>query len=397
MSLPEIFVGGLRVTGSGYPNASNTLRVLEEHQIARIVDLGEVLPEGIHLWQLSRLPVLKRVSAALRIFFSNMRSAFRVLKRYRGDDWVYVPYPAAPFLFIISFLPRRLRPRCLADAYISLWDSSFADRKSHGRLAGALIRRFESRALRAASIVLVDTAANQQYLCKVLNLSANRVVSLPLAIDSAKFTNLPAYRPRGGALEVCFIGTMIPLHGIDVILEAARLLGERSDVHFLLIGDGQVSNRIRELGTERSNLTWRRDWLTIDQIADALARADICLGVFGGQQKAARVLPFKLYYALAAGRPIISQELMSVPAESPIPPLITVDTSRGIALAAQELADAVLKLATSEELRIELAAAASQYFDRHLSDAVIAESWRRLLRPGVHPSGSAQVPLADSV
>jgi hypothetical protein len=117
-------------------------------------------------------------------------------------------------------------------------------------------------------------------------------------------------------------------------------------------------------------------------MADAMGEAHICLGVFGGGSKASRVLPFKLYYALAGGFPVISQAMLSTPEGAPMPPIHAVDIGAAEEAAAAALAARILELAESRETRASMAQASAEYFDRCLSDEALLKAWRSLLDRG---------------
>lgn len=126
-------------------------------------------------------------------------------------------------------------------------------------------------------------------------------------------------------------------------------------------------------------MKWHRGWFPLSRVAKEINEADICLGVFGGAEKSARVLPFKVYYALAAGKAVVTQRLMSLPDGVPLPPIANAEGGDPDTLASS-LAAAILRLAGDAELRQSLGKAASAYYSTHLSDAAIAVRWRAMLR-----------------
>ena len=377
--MTRLHVAGVALRGSGYPNAVQTLRALEASPEWQVEDHADWLPDGVHLWRVSRGPLLARLSLAIRLVAGSMLALLRVARALRQrPGWVYVPYPAAFLLWWASLVPRAWRPRIVADAYISLWDSAFRDRArgpGQGRgLAGRLAKAFEGRALRAAAVVLVDTVANRDLMVAEFELDPARVRALPLAIDVTPIAAAPRAAPpeAGAPMRVLFVGTLIPLHGIGVLADAVRRAGPESGMAFHIVGDGQESTVMEALIADpvRAPVAWDREWMDLDGIAQRMAGADVCLGVFGGEGKAARVLPFKLYMALAAGKAIVTQDRYSLPEGLPPLPVQTVPADPAALLAA------LTALQRDPAGRRTLAAEAEPYFRRWLGADALRAAWR---------------------
>src|SRR5690606_7752009 len=50
------------------------------------------------------------------------------------------------------------------------------------------------------------------------------------------------------------------------------------------------------------------DWIDYTDLRREIAAADVCLGIFGTSDKAASVIPNKVFQVLAAGRPLITRD-----------------------------------------------------------------------------------------
>lgn len=380
----RLLVAGVAMHGDGYPNAENTVALLKQDARWDVREVVYWLPRDMRLWHLVRGPVLQRMKLVLRLLVGGFVQAARLAVSARTGDVAYLPYPAPLTLWWLSLLPPRLRPRCIADAYISLWDSMFRDRGA-GSEEGALSRIahwFERRALHAASLVLVDTEANKAQVVADFSLAPEKVRSIPLAIDEQPFRTR-AGTPRAGRKRkrVLFVGTLVPLHGIDVVLAAAARLAADLEVEFRVIGDGQQGDVIEGFMHEGApeNFMWVRKWQPLEAIAREIMEADVCLGVFGGAGKAARVLPFKLYYALAAGKAIVTQVDYSLPAGLPPLPAVLVGTEDEVG-AAEQLAGAIKHLLARAEERAHMQSSAWEYFDQHLSGERVKKEWGSILR-----------------
>ena len=92
---------------------------------------------------------------------------------------------------------------------------------------------------------------------------------------------------------VLFTGTFIPLHGIEYIINAAKILEQRGEaIRFVIVGAGQSYQKITAMASELavSNVQFERP-VRYEQLSHLMLQAHLCLGIFGTSAKAATV-PF---------------------------------------------------------------------------------------------------------
>ncbi|HEY4529477.1 MAG TPA: glycosyltransferase [Luteimonas sp.] len=233
-----------------------------------------------------------------------------------------------------------------------------------------LLLRVESRALRASERVVVDTTANAMQVARLFGVPLERIVTAPLALEEGE-TAASAALPRTDTLRVLFVGTFVPLQGTLVVAQAIHQLRDH-EIEFVVIGNGQQAEAAAPLLESNPRVRWIRDWQSSAMLAGHMGAADICLGVFGGEGKAERVLPFKVYHALAHGKAVVTQSGYGTPGTPPIPCEL-------VSPSAEALAEAIVALKGDAERRRALGQAARRYYLEHLDDAAVARAWRALL------------------
>lgn len=227
-----------------------------------------------------------------------------------------VGYPGAPDVLLLWPLARLRGARIVWDMFTSAYDTTVRDRRLLPRyhpLAAALYA-LEWLACRAADTVVLDTQTHAQAIARLFRCDAARFAVVPVGCEETVFTPLPARAPDG-LFRVLFYGQLIPLHGLDVILEAARRC-EDAATGWQIIGSGQEEARLRD--PLPPCVDWL-PWVAYEELPYHIARADVCLGIFGDSEKAACVIPNKLYQALACGRPVITRDspaLRELPSEA---------------------------------------------------------------------------------
>jgi glycosyltransferase involved in cell wall biosynthesis len=279
-----------------------------------------------------------------------------LIRRYMKlppHEVVVVGYPGVLDVVILwPFAWLRGRP-VIWDVFLSLYDTAVRDRRlipGWSPVAWGLYG-LEWLAARATTRMFLDTRAHASYFARLFKLKTSRISVIPVGVEetfvSGSEPSLDSDPPsRAGVFTVLFYGQFIPLHGLDVIVDAAALVArETPRVRWVLIGRGQEAHRIdaRIAALKLSTVT-RIDWVPYQRLADWIRAADVCLGVFGTSQKAHNVIPNKVYQALAIGRRIITSD---TPAQRE---LLAEGASQWLTLVPpgdpRALADAVLRLET---------------------------------------------------
>jgi glycosyltransferase involved in cell wall biosynthesis len=267
----------------------------------------------------------------------------RLLWRYLcapEHDLVVVGYLGQLDLPLIRPLTWLRRKPLVWDTFLSLHDTIVDDRKLIGprHPLAVLVYAWEWLCMRLPDLILVDTEAHGRFFVERFGARPVRVQRVFVGVEPQAFfpsVDCQPAPPANAPYRVLFYGQFIPLHGIEVIAQAARLCADEG-IRWEVIGDGQETERFRALLQAQGplNLAWT-PWVRYDELIHRIHQADLCLGIFGTSGKALRVIPNKVYQVLAAGRALITAD---TPAArellSPGPGIILVPPGDAAALAA---------------------------------------------------------------
>lgn len=176
-------------------------------------------------------------------------------------DAVLVPYLGQLDILVLWPIAKLRRHPIVLDAFLSLYNTVVEDRQlvgKHNPLAYALFA-MEWLACHAADLVIVDTNAHGEYFRSTFHIDPKRIQRVFVGVEPECFPPAPPLQSKAQhePLRVLFYGQFIPLHGIDTVVQAAKLT-QVENIHWHLIGNGQEARRIEQLIADQrpNNLTW---------------------------------------------------------------------------------------------------------------------------------------------
>ncbi len=245
---------------------------------------------------------------------SDLTSQFAHL---RNDcNAVLVNFPGYYLMPLAWRLTRRPRKTLIFDAFISVSDTLVSDRKKVSWLNPLAWFYYLADVVSChlADEVLIDTEAHKRFFVHQFFLKPERIRVVYVGTRDELFTPGPSKNLlQPGKYNVLFVGSFIPLQGVEYIVEAAKILQADSSIHFTLIGNGQTRPNI-ESQIQRyqlHNITLL-DFQPIEELPMFFRSCDVSLGIFGTSKKADRVIPHKVYDAVACGVPVITAKNQAI-------------------------------------------------------------------------------------
>jgi glycosyltransferase involved in cell wall biosynthesis len=241
------------------------------------------------------------VWAALRLGRLRRRGSIDVLQVCEPPD-VYFP---------LSWVVRRLGARVLVDQR-DLMPELFAARYPNApRVLTSVLHWLERRTQRSAD----HSIGVNDYLRERMIAAGGAPDRVSIIRNGPVLSRVDRARPdqswRRHAHLVCWIGKMGWQDRVDLVIKVAehviRDLG-RADIGFVLLGDGECLEELRELVRERDLEPWIAlpGWLSEAEVFGCLAAADV--GIDTSLQS--EVSPVKAMEYMAFGLPVVAFDLL---------------------------------------------------------------------------------------
>jgi glycosyltransferase involved in cell wall biosynthesis len=322
----------------------------------------DVVERHAGVWEGQRHKWSPGLGAAARLGAAEIRLLRRPPEPF---DAVIVGYPGHADMPAAKRVARE-RP-VLFNPLVSLYETLVEDRGrfAPGSLAARALRRLDHVALRRADLVVADTEQNARHLAALAGLPEGRLAVCFVGAEERLFS--PGWS-RPDRFHALFVGKLIPLHGVETILAAARLAPE---IPFRIVGSGQLDALLRD---QPPNVEWV-DWVEYERLSDELRRCGCALGVFGTSAKAGRVIPNKAFQALACGAPLVT-------ADTPAARELLRDGDSALLVPPgdpEALAAAVRRLAADAALATKLGAGGLAAYEGNASERVLGQRWLGLV------------------
>lgn len=266
-----------------------------------------------YLRNTQEIHLLKQIGAKVDVIGSTARSyPKRLLKVYwellwkkcKAYDVFFVGF--APQLVVPFFKWKFRKKELVIDFFISMYDTFVFDRKKFkpGSIWAKCLKWLDTVAIQPANHIVVDTKEHGKYFVEEFGAREERIKVLYLEADKTIFYPRPQEKPERmqDTFTVLYFGSILPLQGLDIILEAISLLKEDKRLYFIVVGP--IQNKFEK--PTGDNIEYHK-WLSQEELARYISFSDLCLAGHFNQHinKALRTIPGKAYIYEAMEKPMI--------------------------------------------------------------------------------------------
>lgn len=275
------------------------------------------------------------------------------------------------------FYTKIYRKRLIFDPIVSIYATEVYEQKilSSSSIKARLMFLYEKIAFKLSDHILATTEEFKQFYCELFSIPPSRISVLPVGGKLRKI-NQSISESKGNKFNVVYWGNFLPQHGLEYVLQSAKILEDYNDISFTLIGSGFSQNNMRKLAKKLglSNVKFT-GYLEEAKFIEEISRADVILGFFRKGGRASRSIGNKVFEGLALRKAVITEdstaiqryflhkkELYLVEPENPC-----------------ELANAIMELKNDPKLRIQIAESGYKCLKEKFSEKRIVERLKDIL------------------
>ncbi len=256
----------------------------------------------------------------------DVEAFFRGLDRRPRPDLVLVPVCRQRDIAAACRWAHKRGIKVLFDPMISAWDKKVLEQKKwkpEERRAKRLLA-WEKKLMAMPDFITWDTSCHVDFAAEYLDVPREKMTPLFTGTDEEVFKpvegeckvesekckvesgmQLSTLHSQLSTFKVLYHGAYLPLHGTEVIVEAARMTQDLPiQWDFLGWGAYKQSTEAKAKGLKNVRFLEKVPYVKVPEV---ICAHDIVLGVFGTTAKAARVIGNKVYECMACGRPTVNE------------------------------------------------------------------------------------------
>ncbi len=301
---------------------------------------------------------------------SNIRSIVgsysKLWKKHRNLSYDIMILPLWRSLFSLPLAKLISKGPIVYYGYMPIYDTLVNDRKwlNPRSIKAKIILLAEKLCWKFSDMVIKESHAEIEFCSKWFGLDKEKSRRVLISTDDSNVRPCNFKKP-GEFFIVLYFGTYIPHHGVDTIIEAAKILSNEREIIFKLCGTGQTKEEMEEIAKkyQLENVEFL-GWLSEEKFRNVIKESDVCLGVFGDQNKADYGITNKAYEILCSQKPLLTRDskamreinakngenCMLVPNKNP-----------------KKLSEAILYLKNNQEKRKEIAINGRRLYEESLS------------------------------
>lgn len=317
--------------------------------------------------------VVKNTSSGVKRYFETLGRLIKV--RFSKNPEVYVltfrGYETLSFVRLITAGKQLIYDEFINPVEWFVYEHhKFAPGSLPAKIMRGVFRWYGKR----AAVILTDTQSHADYSADLMNLPIDNYAVIPVGTDETTFK--PVKPKKHDGFRVLYYGNMLPLHGVEYVIDAAKQLASRDDIIFHLVGGKQpVEDLIEQARAAGAHIEYDK-WIDYAKLPDAFAKSDLCLGgPFGGTVQSQFVVTGKTYQFMAVARPAVVGENHETHIFSDKKNALVVPQAD-----AEALKDAILWGANNQTKLAEIGEAGRNLYETQFSSKRIADDLARLLR-----------------
>ncbi len=307
--------------------------------------------------------------------------ALRYLAVMRRVRAIVVSEAGQSYMLLARILAWVTRKPVIFDAFTSYYHVNVVNAKLYApdSIVGRYFFNLDKTSCQLADRVVLDTEAHASYFERTFGTPPEKLAVVPVGSDDEWF--MPSRGIQTDSFPISFVASFYPLHGVEYVIRAMKLLETDPRFQLTIIGNGLQRRAAKELAAvlELTNVRFV-DFVAPYALPGMLRDAAVCLGQFGNTEQNSLVVPAKVYDAIAMQKPVVTARARALEA------VFTHRTDIYFCEPANpaSIADAITTLAKDRALRDSIASAGHALFLKQFSLAKIGERFRDIIRTTIH-------------
>lgn len=265
--------------------------------------------DGVKVIRCKNVPRGHNPINLVRNYISFYRNANKVVDSLPDDYDVVLSYQLSPITMVIPAVRYKKRTgKPLLLYCLDIWpESALAHVKFKKGLLYRYITRLSGKLYRACDRILVTSKPFISYLSRTHGIEESKFGYLPQHADGGMLDQDLGKKENDGKIHFMYAGNFGAAQTLDVVVNAAAILGKRDDYVVDMVGDGSKRAELEELVMANGlteNFVFhgnqkRNDMPLFYQKADAL------LITLRGNNAVGDTMPGKLQTYMTVGKPIL--------------------------------------------------------------------------------------------
>lgn len=275
----------------------NNVKVLEVNNDTRITNLNNSKHLGI-------VPLIKRVLHK----FSIIPLAIKNINKIKKTDVIYVGYPGHFDILFAYPLAKLLGKKLVFYPLIILWITFCEDVNLFNKnsIYARLLKIYEKFIYKLPDVIYADIPLQKKIFVEEFGVKPEIIEEIPIGADDLIY-KYSGIEKNIKDLNVVYYGLYSPLHGVEHILRAAKILKKYKDIKFLMVGKGQTFDKNYKYAKKEDlkNVVFYTD-ATEENAQAILNSGHLFFGHASKSPTVFRTLPNKVYQGLALGKVVFT-------------------------------------------------------------------------------------------